>query len=163
MNIFLIGNSLTQDTIPHDYATAWHIAPSQGLLSIYNNPSANFLAGSTQWDTAFAATQYDLISVQPYPSLDEPDAMTASVTVISDWVTLQPNAKFIIHTGWAGYQSHDAFYQSTRITGTLAWNRSFYEELISRLRTANPGTEFGINPCINVNESINQDGHWPIH
>ena len=158
MTIFVIGNSLTQDTIPLQYGADFHILPNSGLQAIYDSPNhASNLVGTTQWDTAFAATQYDQVSVQPYKTGAEPNSIATNVTVISNWVTLQPSAQFILHTAWAPFADQDADYSSTDISGGLVWSRMYYEELISQLRTANPSTSFLVNPAINVMESINQD------
>lgn len=159
MNIFVIGNSLTQDTIPGQYGADFHIRANSGLQIIYDSPTTNLLTGSIDWPTAFAATQYDLISVQPYRTSSETDSLNQNTTVISEWAALQPNAVFIIHTAWAPFADHSEQYATNGEDsgGLLSWNRGYYEELITRLRAANPGTAFKVTPAINVLESINRD------
>ena len=159
MDIFVIGNSLTQDTIPTQYGADFDIRPNSGLQIIYDSPTTNLLTGSIDWPTAFAATQYDIVSVQPYRTPEETDSLNQNTTVISEWVSLQPNAVFIIHTAWAPFADHAEQYAENGEgeEGFLSWNRGYYEELITRLRTANPGTTFKVNPAINVLEAINRD------
>jgi hypothetical protein len=152
--IFGIGNSLTNDTIPSQWSSNYTVRPSSGLLNTYNNPTTNLAGESVDWSVAFANTQYDIITVQPYP----PDTVAQNLTVIGSWVTQQTSAKFIIHTGWPGWASHNGQYRYAHTLGTnLVWTPAYYENLLSQLRANHPGRDFAVNPAVQANELIYQD------
>ena len=97
--VFLIGNSLTWDTVPSklDGDVQWHVDCGKSLPWMHDNPEKPCVKSSTLWPAALKDKQYDIVSVQThYGATLEEDAET-----ISKWMTLQPKAIFVIHTGWA--------------------------------------------------------------
>jgi hypothetical protein len=88
---YLIGNSLTWDTVPSllDGDVQWHVDCGKSLPYIYAHPEMPCVKNSTLWPQALKEKQYDLISVQPhYGSTLAEDADT-----ISKWVEMQPKAR----------------------------------------------------------------------
>jgi hypothetical protein len=96
-SIFLIGNSLTWDTVPPklDGDVQWHVDCGKSLPFMYENPQKPCVKSSTLWPEALAEKQYDIVSVQVHygSTLDEDAA------VIGAWLALQPKAVFVLHTG----------------------------------------------------------------
>ncbi|MBU6179199.1 MAG: hypothetical protein KGR69_06015, partial [Verrucomicrobia bacterium] len=98
-SFYLIGNSLTQDTVPQklDGDVQWHIDCGKSLPFLYENPEKPCVKSSMIWPEALKAKQYDLVSAQVhYGSTVEED-----VAVLSEFVRMQPKAVFVIHSGWA--------------------------------------------------------------
>ena len=101
---YLIGNSLTWDTLPPLLSgdVQWHVDCGTSLPFVYANPGKPCVKESTLWPTALRDKQYDVVSVQPqYGS-----TLTQDVETISAWMTLQPKAVFVIHSGLAKYAQH---------------------------------------------------------
>ena len=87
---FLIGNSLTWDTVPSALSgdVQWHVECGVNLPYIFVHPEKPCVKTSTLWPKAFAEKQYDFVSVQPhYGSTLAQDGET-----ISAWMKLQPKA-----------------------------------------------------------------------
>jgi len=73
-----------------------HIYCSKNLQYIFDNPNDHCSPNSIPWTTALTTTQYDWISVQPFAGT----TLQQDVDVISVFMALQPNAKFVLHAGW---------------------------------------------------------------
>ena len=98
--VYLIGNSLTDNCEFQllDGVVGYNINSGATLKYAYDRTTADaFSPDSGPWREAFAANQYDFVTVQPSPgtTLDE------DATAIVAWMALQPDATFILHTGWA--------------------------------------------------------------
>ena len=109
---YLIGKSLTWDTVPQrlDGDVQWHVDCGVSLPYIYSNPNKPCVKESTVWPTALRDKQYDAVSVQPHYGA----TLARDVETISAWMKLQPNAVFVIHSGWAFHaQRADEFADYT--------------------------------------------------
>lgn len=137
---FLIGNSLTWDTVPSklDGDVQWHVDCGKNLAYIYENPEMPCVKSSTLWPKALNEKQYDLISVQSHygTTLDEEAA------VISEWVWIQPKATFVIHTGWARSESRAVEYAAEEATGKMQHCRAYIDALLTKLRELHPDRKF---------------------
>lgn len=135
-SIFLIGNSLTQDTRPQnlDGDVQWHIGCGKSLPYLFENSGMPCVKTSTIWPEALRNKQYDLISVQShYGSNLEQDA-----AVVSEWMEMQPSAEFIIHTGWARESGREEEFASTEAGGDMKHSVAYIEALIAKLEELHP-------------------------
>lgn len=139
-SIYLIGNSLTWDTVPTrlDERVHFHVDCGKNLLYIRDNPKSPCVDASRLWPKALRTAQYDWVSVQPHygTSIDE------NVEVIAGWVAMQDKAVFVIHTGWARHETLIVESKNSDLTGLMVHSIAHYEELLSRLRKRFPDREF---------------------
>ncbi len=138
--IYLIGNSLTWDTVPSILGGVvhWHVDCGKSLKFIFEHPEKPCVASSKLWPTALKSEKYDLISVQPhYGTTVEED-----LAVISKWIELQPQATFIIHTGWAKSASLVDEFADDDSEGKLTHGPAYFDELLAQLREKHPRTKF---------------------
>ena len=65
---YLIGNSLTWDTLPGllDGDVQWHVDCGTSLPFVFANPGKPCVKSSTLWPAALKEKQYDVVSVQPH-------------------------------------------------------------------------------------------------
>lgn len=139
LSYFLIGNSLTQDTVPSklDGDVQWHVDCGKSLPYLYENPAKPCVENSTIWPEAFKAKQYDLISVQVhYGGTLETDA-----AVLSEFLSRQPKAIFVIHSGWARSATRAEEYAEKSPAGKMKHSPAYLEALIEKLRVLHPGRE----------------------
>ncbi len=139
LSYFLIGNSLTQDTVPAklDGDVQWHVDCGKSLPYLYENPASPCVKNSTIWPEAFAAKQYDLISVQVhYGSTLEEDA-----AVLSEFLAMQPKAVFVIHSGWARSETRAGEYAEKNPDGRMQHSPAYLRALLEKLHTLHPGRE----------------------
>ncbi len=137
---YLIGNSLTQDTVPSrlDGDVQWHVDCGKSLPFIYENPAKPCVENSTIWPEALKSKRYDFVSVQVhYGSTLDQDA-----TVISTFVMMQPDAVFVIHSGWARAASREAEYARKSAEGRMEHSPAYLDALIARLKDAHPDRTF---------------------
>ncbi|WP_417851588.1 hypothetical protein [Thalassoglobus sp.] len=146
--IYLIGNSLTWDTVPSKLEgdVQWHVDCGKSLKYIFENPQEPCVKTSTLWPTALKKTKFDLISFQPhYGTTVQEDLET-----ISKWIELQPQATIIIHTGWAKSASLLEEHQDDSPDGKLTHSPAYFNELLAQLRKAFPDTEFRTTHCMRM-------------
>ena len=161
---FLIGNSLTWDTIPSqlDGNVQWHIDCGKNLAYIRENYQAPCVSTSRLWPTALTTTQYDYVSIQPHYGT----TIEADVEVISYWMKLQPKAIFVIHTGWARHAEWIAEASDDDPAGTLTHSDAYFSELLRVLRQQHPGREIRRTLAMDHLHRIAKDietGAAPIH
>jgi hypothetical protein len=152
---YLIGNSLTWDTVPSllDGDVQWHVDCGKSLPYIYAHPEMPCVKNSTLWPQALKEKQYDLISVQPhYGSTLAEDADT-----ISKWVEMQPKATFIIHTGWARSATRAEEYANQDTSGKLQHSPAYINALITELKKRYPERQFKQTYAINLLEQVDVD------
>lgn len=152
---FLIGNSLTWDTIPGllDDAPKWHVDCGVPLPYIYKNPSKPCVKTSTVWPKALDSIQFDQISIQPhYGSTLESDFET-----ISKWIDTQPSAVIIIHTGWAYHAEQQAEYKRSSHCGKMTHNPSYFKDLLGKLRETHPGRTFKRTKAMDILQLAQMD------
>ena len=136
VSFYLIGNSLTWDTVPSklDGDVQWHVDCGKSLPYIHDHPEQPCVKDSTIWPKALFEKEYDYVSVQPhYGSTVEEDA-----AVIMKWMNLQPKAVFVIHTGWARSATRAAEFASTDASDRMAHNPAYFDALIARLKKEHP-------------------------
>ncbi len=151
--IYLIGNSLTWDTVPSrlDEGVEWHVDCGKNLQYIRDNPSDPCVSTSRIWPRALRSAQYDLISFQiHYGSTLEED-----LAVISMWLEMQPKAVVLLHTGWprhaeltAGIEPKNPEFTHTDV---------YFNALLERLRNEFPEREFRCTWAMNLVRKVQAD------
>ena len=152
---YLIGNSLTWDTVPAwlDGDVQWHVDCGKSLPFIHDNPDEPCVKTSTLWPKALAEKQYDVVSVQTHygATLDE------DVAVISKWVAMQPKAEFVIHTGWAHHEKRAAEYDSRDVSGKMQHSPAYINALLETLQKKFPDRVFRQTRAIDLLAKIAAD------
>lgn len=153
--IFLIGNSLTWDTLPPllGEGVAWHVDCGKNLKYIYENPSEPCVKSSMIWTEALKTESYDILCVQPHFGT----TLAEDVTVISAWLDLQPKAKLVIHTGWNRSADFEAVYHAKPDGDQMAHQPSYFEKLMAALQEKYPQREITTTRAIQVLNDVYQD------
>lgn len=139
---FLIGNSLTWDTVPAklDGDVQWHVDCGKPLAYIHAKPAKPCVKTSTLWPEALKTKQYDFVSVQPhYGGTFKTDTET-----ISKWMKLQPKAVFVIHSGWPRHASRAEEWVNNDTLGKMQHSPAYIEALIKELKKRHPGRKFRV-------------------
>jgi len=152
---YLIGNSLTWDTVPERLTgdVQWHVDCGVNLPFIHANPGKPCVKNSTLWPTALRDKQYDVISVQPHFG----STLKEDVDTISTWMKLQPKAVFVIHTGWGRHAQHMGEFGSDAAPVQMAHSPVYIRALIAELRQAHPGREIRQTMAQNLIAKIAED------
>ena len=160
---YLIGNSLTWDTVPQrlNGDVQWHVDCGVSLPYIFANPDKPCVKESTVWPKALGDKQYDVVAVQPhYGSTLERDVET-----ISAWMKLQPKAVFVIHSGWAFHARRADEFASYTLPGEMVHSPGYIRALLAELRRLHPGRElrqtFAQNLLAQIAEDISA-GNAPL-
>ncbi len=152
---YLIGNSLTWDTVPSklDSDVQWHVDCGKSLPYMYEHPEMPCVAASTLWPTALKDKQYDFVSVQThYGATLAEDAAT-----ISKWIAMQPKATFVIHTGWARSATRAEEYASKDISGKMQHSPAYVNALIAELQKQHPKHKFRQTHAIDLLAKVADD------
>ncbi len=152
--IYTLGNSLTQDTLPHylDGEVYKGIYCGQNLQQIFNDPNNFCTMDSTAWDVAFANHQFDWVTVQPYVGT----SMLQDASLIEGWMNMQPGAQFVIHTGWYYAASFETTYHGVFGDGMMHHNPAYFNALIAEVE-AQTGRTVNSDHAIDVLETIYHD------
>ena len=136
-SILTIGNSLTFDTVPSslDGDVDISIFCGQNLKYINENPSAFCVPHSVLWTEVLANKSYDYVTVQPFLGT----TLVEDTTIISNWMDMQPTAKFVIHTGWQRSANHAQLYQSPTDGENMSVSPVYFDRLIANLVELHPG------------------------
>lgn len=138
-SVYLIGNSLTRDTVPArlDGQVAWHIACGKSLPWILAHPDVSCVDDATLWPEALAATQYDVLVVQPHPG----STLAEDADAIATWMALQPGAAVVVHTGWAPADVIGSEFAAVATSGRMTHSPAWVEALMAELRRRFPERE----------------------
>ena len=152
---YLIGNSLTWDTVPAQLSgdVQWHVDCGVNLPFIYANPDKPCVKESTVWPTALREKQYDVISVQPHYG----STLAQDLETISVWMELQPKAVFVIHSGWATHAQRAAEFGSHAPPEQMTHSPVYLRALIAGLRQLHPGREIRQTLAQNLLAKIDED------
>ena len=163
-SVYLIGNSLTWDTVPSllDGDVEWHVDCGKSLPWMHANPEQPCVKSSQLWPTALKDKQYDIITVQPHygSTLDE-DAAT-----ISKWIALQPTAVVVVHTGWAHHEKRQREYASENVSDKMKHSPAYISALLEELKRRHPDREFRQTHAIDLLARVAADveaGKAPIN
>lgn len=153
---YLVGNSLTWDTVPPLLSgdVQWHVDCGVNLPYIHANPNNPCVKESTLWPVALRDKQYDVVSVQPHYG----STLAQDVETISAWIKLQPKAVFVIHSGWARHAQRAEEFASYAPPEQMTHSPGYFRALVAELRRQHPGLElrqtFAQNLLAKVAEDI---------
>ncbi len=152
---YLIGNSLTWDTIPGylDGDVQWHVGCGKSLPYLFEHPENPCVKTSTLWPTALKNKQYDFVSVQPHYGSN----LKQDVKVISEWMKMQPEAVLVIHSGWARAATRAQEYVSKETTKGMVHSPAYFSALLTELKTLHPTRHFRQTGAIDLLDKIARD------
>ena len=165
---FLIGNSLTWDTVPSklDGDTQWHVDCGKSLPYIVEHPEEPCVKTSTLWPTALKEKQYDVISMQVHYG----STLSEDLAAITQLIAGQPNAEIIIHTGWA--RSAERVTEWTQLPENapvdalpMGHNTFYFDTLLRHLKQSHPGRTFRRTRAMDALQLVEADiasGKAPI-
>lgn len=153
--IFLIGNSLTWDTLPGllDGDVQWHVDCGKNLKYIHDHPNSPCVKTSTLWPQAFQSKQYDLLSVQPHFGT----SLAEDVKVISAWLEQQPSATLVLHTGWTRSAEFEATYHAGNADEQMTHSPEYFSSLKEKLLEHHPGLTIRSTSAIDLLDEIYHD------
>lgn len=131
----------------------WHVDCGKSLPFIFEHPEAPCVKSSSLWPAALKDHQYDFVSVQPHYG----STMHDDVRVISNWVSMQRHAIFVIHTGWAHQERRADEYRNPDTSGNMQHSPAYIETLISELQKAFPEREFRQTHVIDLLQKVATD------
>ena len=152
---YLIGNSLTWDTVPPRLSgdVQWHVDCGVNLPYIHAHPDKPCVKESTLWPMALRDKQYDVVSVQPHYG----STLTQDVETISGWMTLQPKAVFVIHSGWAWHAKRAEEFASYAPPEQMTHSPVYFRALVAELRRLHPEREIRQTLAQNLLAKIAED------
>ena len=163
-NGYILGNSLSWDTVaywPPDYVGpdgSMQICPAFNTQQFIDGPDCG-LFGNKWWMT-FPYWDFDYISIQ----LHAGTTMQQDIDNLSYWISLQPRAKWYIHTGWdhAHLFEHMETIWAANWTGDpattpMTYHPDYYQEVADRVRLNHPGVRLDIIPHMHLLEEVRQD------
>lgn len=153
--IYLIGNSLTWDTVPGklDGDVQWHVDCGKSLPYIFEHPEMPCVKTSTLWPQALKEKQYDLLSVQVHYG----STLADDVATIAKWLAMQPQAVCVIHTGWAHHEKRAAEYAAGDVTGPMTHSPAYVSAVNAELKKQFPEREFRQTHAIDLLAKIAAD------
>ncbi|NNJ26490.1 hypothetical protein [Alienimonas chondri] len=156
---FLIGNSLTWDTLPSrlegasDGRVQWHVYCGKNLPFIHDNPAGHCVESSTPWPKALADGEYDFVSIQPHLG----SKLEEDVAIITEWAAQQPDAVLVIHTAWRHLDQFAAAYEANESDGPMEPSPAYFEALLAGLRKELPGREIRTTNCYRLLYALHED------
>jgi hypothetical protein len=154
--IFLIGNSLTWDTLPGLLAgdVQWHVDCGKSLQQLHDQPAQPCVKSSTPWPQALSEKQYDYLCVQPFTGTD----LKADVAVISKWLEMQPAAVLVLHTGWSRAEDFEKSYHAPLDDAQrMVHSTAYFEKLRAELQAKFPQREIRTTGALVVLDAIWHD------
>lgn len=152
---YLIGNSLTWDTVPSklDGDVQWHVDCGKSLPYMYENPAKPCVKTSTLWPDALEDKQYDFLSLQIHYG----STLAEDAAVFATLMDLQPDAVLIIHTGWARSESRAEEYARTDPSGKMQHSPAYFEALFEKLSALYPDREIRCTRAQDLLDQVARD------
>ena len=153
--VYLIGNSLTWDTVPPRMSgdVQWHVDCGVSLPAIFSKPENPCVKESTIWTKALQEKQYDVISVQPFYGA----TLAQDVQTISHWMKLQPKAVFVVHSGWAWHEKRADEFAAYTAPDQMTHGPVYLRALVAELKRLHPGREIRQTLAQNLLAQIDED------
>ncbi len=154
--VFLIGNSLTWDAMPSllDGDVQWHVDCGRSLKYIHDHPEQPCVKSSVSWPTALKKQQYDFLCVQPFTGSN----LDSDVAVISKWMSMQPSAIVILHTGWSRADEFEQSYHAKLDDKqTMVHSLEYFAKLQTELQARHPNREIRSTRAIELLDAIWHD------
>lgn len=153
--IYLIGNSLTWDTVPArlDGDVQWHVDCGKSLPWIHEHPEKPCVKTSRLWPETLAKKQYEIIVLQTHYGA----TLSEDVEVINDWLKMQPAAVCVIHTGWAHHEQRATEYAGQQTDGPMQHSPAYIMALLRTLRKQHPARTFRQTHAIDLLAKVASD------
>lgn len=136
---YLVGNSLTWDTVPARLAgdPKWHVDCGKSLPWMFLHPDKPCVKSSTLWPAALAESQYDVLVLQVHYG----STLAEDATAIGEFLKRQPKARVVIHTGWARSADRAQEWKGDEAdeSSPMKHNVAYFRELLAVVREAHPG------------------------
>jgi hypothetical protein len=145
VSTYCIGNSLTHNcrVASLDGTVGYNIGNGTNLQGAYNDTTAAYTAMGT--DTSLGAwryalkdaatrTNYDFVTVQPFRNTTPSETLAQAATCIQNWMALQPNATFVLHTGWAKQSEFESEYHGGMPDNYTIRSPQYMNALIAEIR-----------------------------
>ena len=162
---FLIGNSLTWDTVPPklDGDTQWHVDCGKSLPWMFQNPEKPCVKTSTLWPEALKAKQYDVISIQVHYG----STLTEDAVTISELIQKQPKAEVVIHTGWARHAERAEEWAMKNKSGDAPMKHhiAYFDALLDLIQKTHPDRTIRRTRAMDMLQQVVEDieaGKAPI-
>lgn len=152
---YLIGNSLTWDTVPGLLAgdVQWHVDCGVGLPFIFAHPQKPCVKSSTLWPQALREKQFDVVVVQPHYGA----TLAEDVKAISAWMEMQPKAIFVLHTGWAKHAQFAQEFASYAPPEHMVHSPGYFRALRAELGRSHPNRELRQTMAQNLLARVAED------
>lgn len=153
--IFLIGNSLTWDTVPGRLAgrARWHVDCGVSLPWIHSHPEKPCVKDSSLWPLAMREGNFAFVSVQPHYG----STLTEDADAISAWMRLQPGAVFVIHSGWAFHAQRESEFLNCDPPLKMTHSPVYTRALMAELSRRHPGREIRQTLAQNILDQVASD------
>jgi hypothetical protein len=133
--VFSIGNSLTADMLPTVLDdTQYQIFCGKNLNFILTNPDGHCVNSSTRWSAALTNNQYHYVTVQPFQGT----VLNEDIAIIAYWMTLQPEANFIIHSGWSPSETFPTDYAAGNSDNQMRPSPEYIQGIFDGLKVSFP-------------------------
>jgi hypothetical protein len=154
-SVFSIGNSLTWDAMPYalDGDVGWHVTCNKNLEYIFDHPESYCLGSSTPWPRAFADNKYDYVTVQPFTGT----TLEQDSEIISTWMEQQPDATFVIHTGWASVTALVPTYELANLDDQMRHSLAYFRDLSEAISVRFPDRDIGSTHMVDLLYVIARD------
>lgn len=156
-SFFLLGNSLTWDTVPSrlDGDTRWHVDCGKSLPFMVANSGNPCVKSSTLWPMALKQKQYDVLAIQVHYG----STLAQDVAAISKLMELQPRARVVIHTGWARAEARAEEWRSTdgADSASMSHNPTWFDALLTILQRKHPNRAIGRTRAMDLLQQVEQD------
>jgi hypothetical protein len=164
-SLFLIGNSLTWDTLPSklDGDVQWHVDCGKSLPYIVAHPEEPCVKTSTLWPAALSSKQYAMLVIQVHYG----STLQQDVDAIATLIKQQPHATVVIHTGWARSADRAEEWSGVGSSATtnMSHNADYFDTLLDMLRESYPQRTFLRTRAMDLLQVVHEDiraGHSPI-
>ncbi len=156
-SVFLIGNSLTWDTVPSklDGDVKWHVDCGKSLPYMVEHPESPCVKSSTLWPDALNEQQFSVIVLQVHYG----STLAEDTEAINELLAKQPTAKIVLHTGWARSASLMEEWQSqeAEASSPMQHSRAYLEALLRQLRAQHPDRQFERTRAMDLLHKIAKD------
>lgn len=141
--VFLIGNSLTWDTVPTrlDGHVKFHVDCGKSLPYIVANPEAPCVKTSSLWPDTLPKEEFDVLCLQVHYGA----TLGEDIKAIGELIKHQPAAVVVIHSGWARSAERDAEWNGgTEVNDAtkMVHCASYYDQLLKTLTEKYPTRKF---------------------
>lgn len=159
---YLIGNSLTWDTLPTrlDGEVKFHVDCGKSLPFIYSNPEKPCVEASTIWPIGLRLGPWDYLVVQPFYG----STLADDLRVIESWLADQPRATLVLHSGWAEEVNHRKELMETS-SEKMTHSDVYFDKIEAELKSRHPDLTILRTDAYKLLETIDKaiiDGKSPF-